>query len=108
MPKNHVQFQPGQSLRDFLKSDATDEQCAQALFPARWPQGFRCPRCSYHKHCQLRRRKTLQCICCKHQTSLLAGTVFENTKLGLSLWYLAMYLLTQSKSDSDVAYRRAG
>ena len=98
MPKNRVQFQPGQSLRDFLMRYGTDDQCAQALFQARWPQGFRCPRCGYHKHCQLRRRKTLQCIRCKQQTSLIAGTVFANTKLGLSVWYLAMYLLTQSKN----------
>lgn len=98
MPKNHIQFQPGQSLRDFFERYGTDEQCAQALFQARWPQGFRCPRCGHHKHCQLRRRKTLQCIRCKHQTSLTAGTVLENTKLGLSTWYLAMYLLTQSKN----------
>ena len=81
MPKNHIQFQPGQSLRDFFKRYGTDELCAQALFQARWPRGFRCPRCDHHKHCQLRRRKALQCIRCKHQTSLTAGTVFENTKL---------------------------
>ncbi len=79
-----------------------------SVVPGALAAGLPLPPCSYHKHCQLRRRKTLQCIRCKHQTSLLAGTVFENTKLGLSLWYLAMYLLTQSKSDSDVAYRRAG
>ncbi len=68
------------------------------MFQARWPQSFRCPRCDHHKHCQLRRRKALQCIRCKHQTSLTAGTVFEHTKLGLSTWYLAIYLLTQSKN----------
>ena len=98
MLKNRVQFQSGQSLRDFLVRYGTGAQCAQALFQARRPQGFRCPRCGYHKHCQLRRRKTLQCIRCNQQTSLIAGTVFANTKLGLSIWYLAMYLLTQSKN----------
>ncbi len=51
MPKNRIQFQPGQSLRDFFKRYGTDEQCAQALFQAHWPQGFRCPRCGYHKCC---------------------------------------------------------
>ncbi len=45
MPKNHVQFQKGQSLRDFLKLYGTELQCAQAVFQARWPQGFRCPAC---------------------------------------------------------------
>ena len=45
MPKNQVQFQKGQSLRDFLKLYGTDQQCAQALFQSRWPEGFRCPAC---------------------------------------------------------------
>lgn len=98
MPKNRVQFQQGQSLRDFLEHYGTDQQCEQALFRARWPQGFRCPACNYHKHCQLRQRKVFQCIRCKQQISLTAGTLFENTKLRLSTWYLAMYLLTQSKN----------
>ena len=98
MPKNRVQFQQGQSLRVFLERYGTDQQCEQALFRARWPHGFRCPACNYHKHCQLRQRKVLQCIRCKQQISLTAGTLFENTKLRLSTWYLAMYLLTQSKN----------
>ena len=68
------------------------------MFQARWPQGSCCPRCGYQEYFQPRSRKTLQCIRCKLQTSLTAGTVFENTKLGLSNWYLAMYLLTQSKN----------
>ncbi len=45
MPKNQVQFHKGQSLRDFLKLYGTELQCAQAVFQARWPQGFRCPAC---------------------------------------------------------------
>ena len=98
MPRNRVQFQQGQSLHDFLELDGTDQQCEQALFQARWPHGSRCPACNDHKHRQLRTRRGLQCIRCKEQTSLTAGTVFENTKLGLSTWYLATYLLTQSKN----------
>ena len=35
---------------------------------------------------------------CRHQVSLTAGTVFANTKLPLTRWFLAMYLLTQSKN----------
>ncbi len=94
MPKNQIQFQKGQSLREFLKLYGTDEQCAQALFKARWPQGFQCAACGYAKYCRLHTRKGLQCIRCKRQTSLIAGTLFANTKLPLNTWYLAMYLLT--------------
>ncbi len=98
MPKNKVQCQKGQSLPQFLARYGSVPQCEQAVFAARWPHGFRCPQCGYHKSCQLRQRKVLQCIRCKHQTSLTAGTVFDNTKLPLTTWFLAIYLLTQSKN----------
>ena len=54
--------------------------------------------CGYHKYCQLHTRKVFQCIRCKHQASLTAGTLLENTKLPLSTWFLAIYWLTQSKN----------
>ena len=40
----------------------------------------------------------MQCVRCKRQVSLTAGTLFDNTKLPMTIWYLAIYLLTQSKS----------
>ena len=98
IPKNKVQFQKGQSLSEFLARYGTVAQCEPAVFAARWPKGYRCPHCGYHKCCQLRRRKVFQCIRCKHQTSLTAGTLFDNTKLPLTTWFLAIYLLSQSKN----------
>ncbi len=98
MPKNQVQFQKGLSIPAFLERYGSEPQCEQALFAARWPQGFKCPLCGYAKHCRLHTRKVLQCVRCKHQTSLTAGTLFEHTKLPLRTWYLALYLVTQSKN----------
>ncbi|EQD55650.1 ISXo5 transposase transposase [mine drainage metagenome] len=40
-----------------------------------------------------------QCSACRHQTTLLSGTLFEATKLPLRTWFLALYLLTQSKTN---------
>ncbi|EQD60156.1 ISXo5 transposase [mine drainage metagenome] len=40
-----------------------------------------------------------QCSACRHQTTLLSGTIFEATKLPLRTWFLALYLLTQSKTN---------
>jgi hypothetical protein len=38
-----------------------------------------------------------ECVACGKQHSLLAGTIFEQTKTGLSRWFLAIYLVTSSK-----------
>jgi transposase-like protein len=71
---------------------------------------FRCPRCGTTAHCVLRvkARKTFQCNGCHHQTSVIAGTLFEGTKLALRVWFLAMYLISQAKTGlSALALKRA-
>ena len=98
MAKNRVQFQKGMSLPTFLQQFATEEQCREAIFLRRWPQGFRCPECGHSSHCRLSCRPLIQCNRCHHQSSITAGSVFACTKLPLTTWFLAIYLFTQSKN----------
>jgi ribosomal protein L37AE/L43A len=98
MAKNRIQFQKGMSLSDFMARYGTEDNCRKALFHFRWPDGFVCPQCGNNTHCELKTRQVIQCHRCHHQTSLTAGTIFHSTKLPLTKWFLAMYLLTQSKN----------
>lgn len=97
MARNKVQFQKGLSLKEFMEEYGTEEQCFDALYALRWPDGFRCPFCGHDQCCQLTVRKLQQCNRCRNQTSITAGTIFESTKLPLTIWFQAMYLLTQNK-----------
>lgn len=97
MARNKVQFQKGLSLNEFLQDYGTEEQCFEALYALRWPSGFRCPHCGHDKCCELTVRRLQQCNRCSRQTSVTAGTIFASTKIPLSLWFQAMYLLTQNK-----------
>lgn len=97
MARNKVQFQKGMSITEFQKLYGTEEQCYEALYQWRWPEGFRCPLCGHDKSCQIALRKMHQCNRCHHQTSLIAGTIFESTKLPLVTWFLAMFFITQEK-----------
>jgi len=109
MAMNWIQFQPGMSLFERFEQFGTEVQCEAALEQARWPQSFGCPRCGGAAHCVLRvrARKTFQCNACHHQASLIAGTVFEGTKLRLTVWFLAMYLISQAKTGlSALALKR--
>jgi transposase-like protein len=64
----------------------------------RWPDGFRCPACGGTRSCRTGPNKRLfQCIRCRHQTSLTAGTILENTKLALTTWFRGMHLISQAK-----------
>ena len=99
MAKNPVQFQKGLGLHEFLNQYGNEEQCQRMLYRLRWPQGFVCPACGNTTGCQLHSRKIYQCHTCHHQTSLTAGTIFHGTKLPLTKWFLAIYLLTQRKKS---------
>lgn len=98
MAKNQAQFQKGFSLVDFMEHYGTEAQCADALFKARWPSGFRCPVCGCDRHSLVKTRDLYQCSACHHQTSLTAGTLFEQTKLPLATWFLAIHLVTRAKT----------
>jgi transposase-like protein len=109
MAMNRIQFQPGLSMPEFAKRFGTESQCAAALEAARWPNGFSCPRCGGAGHCILRGGscKVFQCNACRYQTSLIAGTVFQGTKLPLTVWFLAIYLISQAKTGlSALALKR--
>jgi transposase-like protein len=96
-------------MPEFLGRFGTEEQCEAALERVRWPQGFRCPHCGATHHCVLRvgARKVFQCGACRKQTSLIAGTVFQGTKLALTVWFLAIYLVGQAKTGlSALALKR--
>lgn len=109
MAINHIQFQNGLSLPEFLAHFGTERQCEDALEKSRWPQGFHCPRCDNTEHYLLKvdTHKTFQCQRCRLQTSLIAGTLFQSTRLKLTVWFLAIYLISQAKTGlSALALKR--
>ncbi|CAI6070874.1 IS1595 family transposase [Cohnella sp. JJ-181] len=73
----------------------SEEDCAGALFAAKWPDGFRCPRCAHPHYYKVssRGRHLFECRSCAHQTSLTAGTVLEGTRTPLTKWFQAMFLM---------------
>lgn len=95
---------------DFLMCYGTEEQCFDALFQWRWPDGFRCPHCGHDRYCQLAHRKLLQCNRCRRQTSVTAASDFDSTKLPLTVWFHALYLLTRDTKPASAMslHRRLG
>ena len=96
MARNPVQFQKGISLNEFLSLYGTEDQCFDALYRWRWPNGFVCPHCGHDRGCQLNTHKLQQCNRCHHQTSITAGTIFDSTKLPLTVWFQAIYLIAMT------------
>jgi transposase-like protein len=106
MKMNRVQFQPGLSMHQFMDLYGTQEKCEAAVISWRWPKGYVCPSCEIAEanFSSFRRGRLLyrQCSSCHFQCSVIAGTVFEATKLPLTVWFLAMHLLTQAKTNMSM------
>ena len=86
-------------MPEFQKLYGTEAQCEDALAQMRWPHGFRCPRCEGAAHGLVygHRLRRYQCRQCGHQATVTTGTIMEATKLLLTIWFSAFYLIGQAK-----------
>ena len=81
-------------LYDFFK---TEEICKAYYEQKRWGGTVACPHCGSLKIYRTNRGfKCGEKLCAKKFT-VISGTIFENTKIGLLTWFAAMYLISTSK-----------
>ena len=97
MADDSIQIQHELGFNEFIEHYGTEEQCFDALFQWRWPNGFSCPHCGHDRYCQLAYRKLLQCNRCRRQTFVTAASDFDSTKLPLTVWFHGLYLLTRHR-----------
>ena len=75
----------------------SEDKCKHVIRDSRWEKGdIICPFCGAH-HCVERKDGRYRCNHCKQNFSVLVGTIFENTKISLRKWFLAMYLISCHK-----------
>jgi predicted RNA-binding Zn-ribbon protein involved in translation (DUF1610 family) len=98
---------PG-SLIEFQHRFADEAACVEYLFAARWPDGFVCPGCGKRKAWRLQTKPwTWECAGCGKQTSVTAGTIMHHSKLPLTTWFWAAYLMaTHSNGISALQLQR--
>ena len=84
-------------LCEIVERFGTDQHCRNYLESLRWPKTVRCPKCSGERISSILKRDQFDCDSCRYQFSVTAGTVFHDTHLPLTKWFLATYLLCQSR-----------
>lgn len=95
------------TLIELERRFSNDEACRAYLFKLRWPAGFVCRRCGGPDVWAMTRTKWL-CQKCRAQISVTAGTIFQDSKLPLSLWFRAMWHVTSQKNGvSALGLQRA-
>ena len=85
------------SIIDIMDTFTTNDVCKDYLIHQRWADGdYICPKCGAH-HCTHRKDGRFICKHCRHIFSVLVGTIFENTKVSLRKWFIAMYQVSAHK-----------
>ena len=101
------------NLSTIAKHFSSEEAAYELIESIRWPHGHICPHCGSVNHAyyltpeygyrttstgRTTYRRVWKCADCREQFSVLVGTIFEDSKIPLSKWLLAIHLLCQGKN----------
>ena len=90
------------NLAKEVKRFGSEDACREYLEELRWPDEVRCPRCGSDRISRIRTRRKFGCNACRYQFSVTAGTIFQNSHVPLWKWFIALYLMTESKEGVSV------
>lgn len=85
------------SFYDWQQKYSTHEKCMNYISLEKWPYGFVCPHCQNNHGYYTANRYHYECSLCHKQTSIISGTLFENTKIPLTKWFWAIYWISSDK-----------
>jgi len=104
------------NLVKLIERFGSEDKCRAYLEELRWPDGIRCPRCQNESTSRVIARNQYDCNSCRYQFSVRVGTVFHDSHLPLWKWFLATYMMVESKKGMsanqlkrtlDVSYKTA-
>lgn len=95
-----IDFSKFNSIISIMNYFTNDDVCKEAIIESRWGKGTEqdviCPYCGHH-HCHKGYNGRFVCTHCERKFSCLVGTIFDNTKISLRKWFVAMYLISSHK-----------
>jgi transposase-like protein len=104
------------NLIKLVEKFRSEDNCRDYLEQLRWPNGVVCPKCESKSISIIHNRNQFDCNSCRYQFSVTAGTIFHNSHLPLWKWFIAIYLILESKKaisanqlkrTIDVSYKTA-
>jgi len=88
------------TVMEFEQQFNTEQACIEYLFKLRWPQGFQCIKCGHNK-AWTTKENLYRCVKCEFKNSVTAGTIFQDSKKPLKVWFRAIWHLTSQKYGAN-------
>ncbi len=104
------------NIMKLMEKYHSEDSCRQVLAELRWPDGITCPRCESKEIRNSYTRDQYDCASCGYQFSVMSGTIFHDSHLPLPKWFVAVYLMVESKKGIsanqmrrtlDISYKTA-
>ncbi|MFI5333512.1 MAG: IS1595 family transposase [Candidatus Babeliales bacterium] len=87
----------GTNLVNLIEHYGDEKKSRKYLESLKWADGVKCPRCGSTKTSSIKSREQYDCDKCHYQFSVTSGTIFHDSHLPLWKWFLAVYLMIDSK-----------
>ena len=88
------------TFREFIKRFPDETSCREYLYSMRFPKGFVCPKCENNEYWNVG-SQLYECKKCGRQTSIIAGTIFQDTRKPLMDWFIAIWWVTTQKNGAS-------
>lgn len=85
------------SLNDLMRAFPSEQAAIDHFRAIRWRDGAFCPRCSSDKIYHFSDNRTHKCGDCRKRFSIKVGTIFEDSKIPLVKWFMAIWILTSHR-----------
>jgi transposase-like protein len=85
------------SLHEMVAAFPDEQSCIDHLRSIRWRDGAFCPHCGSLRVYHFSDNRTHKCGDCRKRFSIKVGTIFEDSKIGLHKWFMAIWLITSHK-----------
>lgn len=86
------------TLKQFQSEFKDDDICLDYIFNQKYGKDYNCPECKKKGFYRVKNRKCYACAWCGYQIHPVASTIFEKSSTPLTSWFLAIYLMSQSKN----------
>ncbi len=85
------------NLVALIERYGNENKCRDYLEELRWPDDVTCPRCASTDISEIAARGQYHCLSCQYHFSVMSGTIFHDSHLPLWKWFLAAYMMIESK-----------
>src|SRR5215469_6283862 len=93
--------QAPRNLLEAIKAYADPDIALAEAVDSRWKESVVCPHCQADKPMFLKTRRIWKCAKCRKQFSFKAGTVMEDSPIGLDKWLPAIWMIAGDKNGTS-------